>query len=316
MKSAIELVKARKDVNSKVRSLQSDIAESEIQLEKYYEPITKPFKQFISTVHPKIEPKLEAKAEQQTPKRYGRKHPKDEWDDLTVTPPPPDIYEATPEVDLSGDDSSIDQSRLLHSTLRGVSEAGLAEYLEQYTGLAKEFIGTMLEDKSSVDHDHQYGIRWHPENETFTIGNAQVDFKSDDKIVVGGKEYQGTRGLFELLFKKEPHNYSRLDERNYKDIVLSSSAHRMKYDPTARILGNAGRKYLGIIQPMLSDAHGSGMQTLKLTNKRLEFVPWNNPNKLANRLRVLLASQSAGHTGHENEIIYLIDELRSAHYIE
>lgn len=66
----------------------------------------------------------------------------------------------------------------------------------------------------------------------------------------------------------------------------------------------------------VSKKKGGGVQMLRLNNKQLEFVPWKDPNKLVNWLRTLLGSKSAGHTGHNNEIIYIIDELRAAKIIK
>jgi ABC-type ATPase involved in cell division len=38
-------------------------------------------------------------------------------------------------------------------------------------------------------------------------------------------------------------------------------------------------------------------------------VYWNDPNELVDRLRLLLASQSAGNTGVSNEILSIFEEL-------
>lgn len=43
---------------------------------------------------------------------------------------------------------------------------------------------------------------------------------------------------------------------------------------------------------------------------------WDDPNELVDRLRLLASSASAGHTGHNNEIISIIEELREANLIE
>lgn len=43
---------------------------------------------------------------------------------------------------------------------------------------------------------------------------------------------------------------------------------------------------------------------------------WNNVNELVNRLRLLTASTSSGHTGHNNEMTSIIEELREANVIE
>ncbi len=39
------------------------------------------------------------------------------------------------------------------------------------------------------------------------------------------------------------------------------------------------------------------------------LVYWNDPNELVDRLRLLLASQSAGNTGVSNEILSIFEEL-------
>lgn len=42
---------------------------------------------------------------------------------------------------------------------------------------------------------------------------------------------------------------------------------------------------------------------------------WDDPNELVQRLQLLVSSNSAGHTGHNNEIISIIEELREANII-
>jgi hypothetical protein len=43
---------------------------------------------------------------------------------------------------------------------------------------------------------------------------------------------------------------------------------------------------------------------------------WDDPNELVDRLRLLVSSTSAGHTGHNNEIISILEELREARIIQ
>lgn len=139
--------------------------------------------------------------------------------------------------------------------MEDTSERGLKDYLDQYAGLAREYIEKLLEDPKFQEHDRKYGVRYDPVSGKFSIGNGQIDFTDDEKILVFGakyrKIYKGTRGLLELLFKSEPKRHTQQDERNYKEIVHLTSAHRRNYDPTQQIVGNSGRKYKGIIKPML-----------------------------------------------------------------
>lgn len=51
-------------------------------------------------------------------------------------------------------------------------------------------------------------------------------------------------------------------------------------------------------------------------NTKIAYTYWDDPNELVNRLRLLIASKSASHSGHANEIISIIEELREADIIE
>lgn len=50
-------------------------------------------------------------------------------------------------------------------------------------------------------------------------------------------------------------------------------------------------------------------------NKTKSYVYWDNANELCGRLKLLIASQNAGHTGHQNEIVSILEELREAKII-
>lgn len=50
-------------------------------------------------------------------------------------------------------------------------------------------------------------------------------------------------------------------------------------------------------------------------NQDISYTYWDDPNELVERLRLLVASKSAGHSGHRNEIMSIIEELREANII-
>jgi hypothetical protein len=56
---------------------------------------------------------------------------------------------------------------------------------------------------------------------------------------------------------------------------------------------------------------GQGM----MSTKRPLYEYWDDPNELVDRLRLLIASRDAGHSGHENEILSIIEELREAGHV-
>ena len=52
-----------------------------------------------------------------------------------------------------------------------------------------------------------------------------------------------------------------------------------------------------------------------VSNAPIDYVHWDDPNELVDRLRLLLASRAAGSNSHVNEINSIIEELREAEII-
>ena len=65
-----------------------------------------------------------------------------------------------------------------------------------------------------------------------------------------------------------------------------------------------------------SNRKGAGVTRLssimKLNNNAIDYVHWDDPNELVDRLRLLEASRRAGNDAHGNEIQSIIEELREA----
>lgn len=49
-----------------------------------------------------------------------------------------------------------------------------------------------------------------------------------------------------------------------------------------------------------------------VNDNAIDYVHWNDPNELVDRLRLLEASHRAGNNAHNNEILSIIEELREA----
>ncbi|KAL6254090.1 hypothetical protein P5V15_014709 [Pogonomyrmex californicus] len=86
-------------------------------------------------------------------------------------------------------------------------------------------------------------------------------------------------------------------------------------------MGNKGYKYINIIAPLVctykrSSKKGAGMNnipsTMKLNDNKIDYVHWDDPNELVDRLRLLDASHRAGHNAHDNEMLSIIEELHEA----
>lgn len=174
-----------------------------------------------------------------------------------------------------------------------------------------------------------FGVR--RERGKLMMGTSRVEVY-DDKISIAGHAYKKTPGLYELLFKKVPNLeiVTENDGQMYKEMLIETNAHRRDYNPNKPIKANKGRKYLHIIKPLfklrklstssvssvLSNvdyvSEGEGLILKKKFKNNTDFIYWNDPNELVERLKLLVASKDAGNTGLDNEIISIIEELRES----
>ena len=51
------------------------------------------------------------------------------------------------------------------------------------------------------------------------------------------------------------------------------------------------------------------------SSSSIDYIYWDDPNELVDRLRLLMAEQQAGNKSHSNEILAIVEELREAGYI-
>jgi len=67
-----------------------------------------------------------------------------------------------------------------------------------------------------------------------------------------------------------------------------------------------------IMLPECGTTRNATPQTMTLTNNTVDYVHWDDPNELVDRLRLLDASRNAENNAHENEILSIIEELCEA----
>ena len=83
---------------------------------------------------------------------------------------------------------------------------------------------------SKSENDSIFGI--YNKGSDFMIGSEPVIIKGND-IEVKGKYYPGSSGLWQLLTKKEPKEYTENDLRYYNDILVDTNALYQNNDPTS-----------------------------------------------------------------------------------
>lgn len=326
---AHELIAVRKAVKRKYQSLKSDIIQAELDLEKQWKPIVQPLKELVSVAKP-------ATAVETFRQPSSTLFEKDIRQKISSTPiGSPDVLqletisesEGTP-LPETGRSKSPDGSGIYQKQDSGGKEMEqmseshiLGSYLDAFTKPVRKYVEGLIFDKKN-EFDTERGINLDLYENNFTMGNKTVEFRGNMFVIFdeNGSEimqYTTTPGLLELLFKNLPNEdvIDEADKKMYQSVLDFTSAHKRYYDPAEQVKGSRGIKYKNIIQPFKTKGK-SGKGLLTVNNKRLEFVPWKDPNTLVQRLQVLIASQRAGHTGHDNEIVSIIDALRKAKIIK
>lgn len=172
----------------------------------------------------------------------------------------------------------------------------------------------LLERNRKKYLDMTYGVRQLADG-TLMVGDSPISF-DDEYVEVGDSKFPSSIGLLELLFRKEPDAslISPEDTNNYGKILQMTNAHKKNYSSSEVIRRQNNSKFKNYVAPLASPIRGKGLPRYKIARKdtRMDYVYWDDPNELVDRLRLLLAEQTAGNPSHTNEIFSIIEELREA----
>lgn len=294
-----DLIKASKSIRKKFKELKKTLHLEEELNQKRVEPLLKPLGTLIDLTQEKANELKELKREQpatkvEEVKKRGRRETNEDEEDFPY-------YET---VYQSQEDEAKDW-------------AAWREYTARLGPLSKEYLTGLITDTNGKEskYDQTFGVRASGLMNAWTIGNKVIEFDKDDYIHIGQKMFRGSRGLFELLFKKRPNEETFNAEhlKTYKEILVETSAHRQQYNPRAKIASSGGKKYTTIIKKLF-EVRGEGL--LPVTGNKIDYIHWEDPNELVERLALLFASQGAGNEGHKVEIASIEEELREAGYIQ
>lgn len=283
-----ELIKTRKAIKEKYQALKSLASVEQAQLERNYEPLTKPLNELVSTLA-KVEPTII----KEEPSNYTFLTPKKEKKifstpkkEKKVTEPvlPTEVpsfldesisnisqiqnlettFETTPTPEQNTSDEAFEEtiqnlnlSDIINQTKSAIQKyvgtEAYKEWLDGFDELPRNYIDEGVKD-TEHNFDHVYGIIHDIDTEKFHLGMTGVPLELDGKdIKIQGLLYKGTPGLYELLFKKQPIGYKPEDLDNYMDILARTNAYRRHNDPAEQVQGNSSLKYITIIKPYLQD---------------------------------------------------------------
>lgn len=318
-----EVARLSKSIRQKYLDLKRGLVEKEHSLHETFKPILKPLEtlleqrqqqqqQVVSSSDdkpsPPPSPLLPQKEEDETEAvkiKRERKIPKRKL--VMAAAAEEEVFEATPEKSVQA---------ALEETLMG-DEEGLTEMketLHQFGERTRYYLTLFTMNDNTIDRS-THGIQYRTQG-GLGLGNTSIQFTPYDEIVLTAdnglsKTYEGTTGLFQLLFLRQPdeNTVTADDMKNYKDILEFSNATRRHYSLHKQKQGLRTEKYRKYIR-------GSGGFKDYLRQGKQTLVYWNDVNELVSRLKLLIRSEAAGHSGLGNEQISIIEELREEGIID
>lgn len=118
-----------------------------------------------------------------------------------------------------------------------------------------------------------------------------------------------------FLIEKKILKPGKSPTKSVSSISKVASALKPAKSPS-KSLSSASQVAYALRRPITRQTSKKGGTLLNLSNKKVDYVYFDDINELVNRLKLLVASQNAGHTGHSNEIVSILEELREAEIIE
>ena len=203
---------------------------------------------------------------------------------------------------------------IVFSTTQPIGEASGEEKQEEKSVTLGDIAHKYLHGKEPYDRDKTFGIHFGQDGnyhmgaqqgkDGVYRGNHNMITVAYNNIYVDGKKFTGTPGLWELIMKNKPTNYTQGDLRLYGDLLFQTNAINQDFNKTNPYpRASRSYKWLNIVSHIWAE------RTAKQYGSGVVVIP-SDPNALLERLDLLLASQEAGHTGVRNELISICDELK------
>ena len=109
-------------------------------------------------------------------------------------------------------------------------------------------VNSLIEAFTKEGVDKTFGL--YAENKKFKIGDKQATIK-DNNIIIEGKIYIGTPGLWELITSFNPQNFTEEDYINYRDLLIQTNTIYQGNNPNQnRAKSSGGDKWNKLIKPI------------------------------------------------------------------
>lgn len=303
------IIKAREIIRKKFNTFRRGEAETGEALEKIFKPIVTPLNAVLTSKGKTGEPTI-SHAESPVKKEDSavNKSEEDGDDDDDV------VGEATRE-DEEFDRTQEDEENKPTTEEAFTNRLDTTDFVDEYGPVVGSFIEDLrLHPKR---YDSIYGVRLTSDG-NLMVGARQVSFDNRGNLQVDGEVFRQSPGFLQLLFLKEPRDYTKRDEKKYKRLLAKTYALHPSYDSSRPPRASRSKKYQQVIKkiyPPATRVRKTGKGVFVEAPERVAWVHWNDPNELVNRLEILVASRRAGHSGHTREILSIEEELREEGYI-
>lgn len=162
--------------------------------------------------------------------------------------------------------------------------------------------------------DDKFGLYYNIKKKSYMIGD-KIAIPDNDDIIIDGKIYKGTQGLWRLLTYDDipdENYYSREDMDNYIKILWETNTIYKNNDPsTKKPKSSRGSKYLNLISDIWkskNDIEGSGVRKY-IPDSKIEYRYIDDFNKLYSLMNYIYAQEKAGHNNFFNEKRAIADLL-------
>ena len=231
-----QIAKASDAIRRKHRMLKLGKEDAENMLSETFRPIVTPLEKLVKMSDIPVEHKIETKFEKHKEDNEEEEEKEEEEDNDEIS-----FITATDEDNRERDTIMVDQT---------------VESAENYEKLTKKYLFLLKHNRKQC-LDMIYGVR-KLSNGSLMIGDTPISF-NDQYIEIGDKRYLISTGLLELLFKQRPDEayVSADDLEHYKEILVTTNAHKKKYSSSEFIRADKGSKYKNIIIKLLFSRESS-----------------------------------------------------------
>ncbi|CAB0032897.1 unnamed protein product [Trichogramma brassicae] len=235
-----ELIKSREAIRRKALMLKRGRDETERTVTETFKPIIKPINKLVTLSEENSQPvNKKKKLVQQTVK--SDQHLKVEDSENVQTLKLENIEEESSIPEDNTDRVAEDEEDAVAWTPE-VEDIMIKEYLSLFKTQSNEL-------------DKLYGVR--KENDEYHLGKSSISIDGD-KVYIEDESYIKSKGLLELLFKRNPDSkhITNTNMKTYKEILDSTNVHRKDFANDGDLRKYNSKKFDNLIEPLFKIGSG------------------------------------------------------------